>query len=241
MELGDLVRFRHCGRAVYVLADCLVGPRCPHCGEEVRFGLSDAPVRLRCPIENGHNTSCCFLVTSQLGPAGLSADNEAELHVGVSNSAGVVFSYSGSGVQRQQQGWTHCVVIPLVTPGNLDLHFMAQWDRELETYAAQDCWTPERFEEQRRFGSCCYGFALGFINQVMISEGKQPISSQDFTAQWVLPQTERMAKFLSLLELVRRRGYVSSNPNFSATESSDKSVTSLPPAAQKRDPHPLDL
>ncbi|XP_077386789.1 MKRN2 opposite strand, tandem duplicate 1 isoform X2 [Festucalex cinctus] len=185
MELSDLLRFSHCGRTVFT-APSPAGLRCPECDQAPRFSLAEAPVRVRAPVVNGHRTSCCFLVTSRHGADGLSEEANCELHVGISNSEGVVLSYTESGVRRQQHGWEQSVAVPLVAPGDC----IPNWDTQLDRFAAMDTWTPDRFEEQREFGSCCYGFALGFINQLMMSQGKQPITRQRFTTDLVLPRLE---------------------------------------------------
>ncbi|XP_061640952.1 MKRN2 opposite strand, tandem duplicate 1 [Phyllopteryx taeniolatus] len=204
MELGDLLRFSHCGRTALTAADAApAGRRCPECGRAPSFSLAEAPVRLRSPIADGHRTSCCFLVTSRDGADGLSEEKDCELHVGISNSEGVVLSYTESGVQRQQHGWQQSIVIPLVAPGDRIPH----WDEQLDRFAATDAWTPHRFEEQREFGSCCYGFALGFINQMLMSQGKQPISRERFTSDLVLPRVRAASEYLALFRHVRRHGY----------------------------------
>lgn len=59
-------------------------------------------------------------------------------------SAGMVFSYTESGVQRQQCGWEQSVAVPLVAPGNQSSSFRRRWDVLLEEFACQDTWTPHR-------------------------------------------------------------------------------------------------
>lgn len=58
--------------------------------------------------------------------------------------AGVVFSYTESGVQRQQQGWELSIVVPLVAPSNDSLSFRTLWDEQLETYSRLNTWTAGR-------------------------------------------------------------------------------------------------
>ncbi|XP_061899236.1 MKRN2 opposite strand protein-like [Entelurus aequoreus] len=212
MELGDLLRFTHCGKTVFTLADA-AGLWCPVCGQKVRFALSDAPVRIRSPIRDGHHASCCFLVTSQGGTASLSEEKDSELHVGISSSDGLVFSYTEFGVQRQVQGWEQSIIIPLVAPGNHISDFKRKWDTQLGEFAALDIWTPDRFQEEREFGSCCYGFALGFINRVMTLQGKQSISRECFTSHYVLPRIESASRYLSVFHHVRRHGYCGAEGN----------------------------
>ncbi|XP_049590336.1 MKRN2 opposite strand, tandem duplicate 1 [Syngnathus scovelli] len=203
MELGDLLRFSHCGRTVFTDADAGVLLRCPECGRAPSLSLAEAPVRLRAPVVNGHRTGCCFLVTSRYGAVGLSEESDCELHVGISDSEGAVWSYSESGIRRQHHGWEQSIAVPLVAPGDC----IPDWDMRLEHFATLDEWTPERFEEQREFGSCCYGFALGFINQLMTSQGRRPITKEHFTSDLVLPRVKAASGYLAVFRYVSRHGY----------------------------------
>ncbi|KAM4613373.1 MKRN2 opposite strand, tandem duplicate 1 [Polymixia lowei] len=239
-----VLRFRHCGRIIYTFNNKTepdAGSRtgrtgepgrtntCPACQEPLRFGLLDAPVVLPSPFSDGHKTSCSFLIASRLGPTFISEQSDSELHVGISNSEGVVFSYTEVGVQCQQQGWEQCLTIPLVTPdnhsstlgvpsnysshlvntGNSSLIFKKYWDRQLEMFASLDAWTPQRFVEERESGSCCYGFALAFINQLRRSEGIEPISRNTFTIQYILPRMTTSSKYLSVYQHIQQHGYYS--------------------------------
>ncbi|XP_029007784.2 MKRN2 opposite strand, tandem duplicate 1 [Betta splendens] len=209
MERRDLLRFRHCGLTVYVL-DESAGPAlllCPLCGQAVRFSLTEAPVRVRTPVRDGHRAACSFLITSQHGVAGLSEENDSELHVGISSSRGLVFSYTELGVQCQKVGWEQSIVVPLLSPGDDSLRFRTLWDKHLETFSGLNIWTADRFQEQREFGSCCYGFALSFVNNVMRSEGKGLISREHFTSQYVLPKMEMASRYLSMYEHICQHRY----------------------------------
>ncbi|KAK2861564.1 hypothetical protein Q5P01_001097 [Channa striata] len=211
MGFGDLLRFRHCDRTIFTLGEPVdpAGLRCPICRQAVRLGLMEAPVRIHAPIRDGHQTACSFLITSQLGAAGFSEENESELHVGISNSKGVVFSYTELGVQRQQEGWEQSIIVPLVAPGDDTLSFRMLWDQQLETFSNLNTWTGDRFQEHREFGSCCYGFALSYINHVMRSEGKEPITREHFTSQYILRRTEAASQYLSVYQHVCLHGYYS--------------------------------
>uniref|UniRef100_A0A7N6A4W1 MKRN2 opposite strand, tandem duplicate 2 n=1 Tax=Anabas testudineus TaxID=64144 RepID=A0A7N6A4W1_ANATE len=213
MELRDLLRFRHCSRTIYTLV-YPAGPawlRCPVCGQVVRLSLTEAPVRIRTPITDGHRAACSFLITSQHGAAGFSELNRSELHVGISNSEGSVFSYTESGIQCQLVGWEQSIIIPLVAPGNDSLCFRTVWDKHLRKFSHLNTWTADRFQEEREFGSCCYGFALSFINHVMRSEGSEPISRECFTSQYVLPRMEVASRYLSVHQHICLHGYYSTS------------------------------
>ncbi|KAM3843035.1 MKRN2 opposite strand protein-like [Diretmus argenteus] len=209
-----MLRFSHCGNIIYTFDRLMTSRRdlpsntgrCPVCRDVMRLGLLDAPVSVPSPFINGHQAPCCFLIASQQGALQLREQNDSELHVGISNSEGVVFSYTESGVQRQQQDWEQSLAITLVAPGNLSLNFRKYWDRQLEKFASLDTWTPQRFAEDRDFGSCCYGFALSFINQLRRSEVTDPISRDAFTSQYVLPRMKTASKFLSVYQHISQHG-----------------------------------
>ncbi|XP_067361487.1 MKRN2 opposite strand, tandem duplicate 1 isoform X2 [Channa argus] len=139
-----------------------------------------------------------------------SEENESELHVGISNSKGVVFSYTELGVLRQQVGWEQSIIVPLVAPGNDRM----LWDTQLETFSNLNTWTGDRFQEQREFGSCCYGFALSYINHVMRSEGSEPITREHFTSQYILHRMEAASKYLSVYQDVCQHGYHSTAESY---------------------------
>ncbi|XP_077459469.1 MKRN2 opposite strand, tandem duplicate 1 [Stigmatopora argus] len=204
MELVDLLRFSHCGRTVWTATPATPATplRCPECGRAPRFPLAEAPVRVRAPVVDGHRTSCCFLVTSREGADGLREDNDCELHAGISNSRGVVFSYTESGVRHERRGWHQSVAVTLVAPG----WWVPDWDERLERFAAEDGWTASRFEEPREFGSCCLGFALGFVNCLLASRGERPVDQRRFTRDLVLPRVRAVSVYLTALHHVRRHG-----------------------------------
>ncbi|XP_077583004.1 MKRN2 opposite strand, tandem duplicate 1 [Stigmatopora nigra] len=205
MELVDLLRFSHCGRTVWTATSATPATplRCPECGRAPSFPLAEAPVRVRAPVVDGHRTGCCFLVTSREGADGLREDNDCELHVGISNSRGVVFSYTESGVRRERRGWHQSAAVTLVAPGRR----VPDWDERLERYADEDGWTAGRFEEPREFGSRCLGFALGFVNRLLTLRGERPVDQRRFTRDLVLPRVRAVSVYLSALRQVRRHGY----------------------------------
>ncbi|XP_061788237.1 MKRN2 opposite strand protein-like isoform X2 [Nerophis lumbriciformis] len=201
MELGDLLRFTHCGKTVFTLADA-AGMWCPVCGQKVRFALSDAPVRIRSPIRDGHHASCCFLVTSQGGTASLSDfEGTSDLHTGISSTSGVVYNYTERGVSRDVSGWQHCVSIPLVRPDRF--HLLAQWDQYLDRFSDVPLWDPtwHSFDEDNHN---CFSFCLQFINSVLSVEGRPPLTRETFTRTFILPRMARVSKYMTLCRHIEK-------------------------------------
>ncbi|XP_047005276.1 MKRN2 opposite strand, tandem duplicate 1 isoform X2 [Ictalurus punctatus] len=148
-----VVKFRHCGKDIYSFSKLDVTLKqqnacsaernvCPVCRNALVLGLLDAPVALPSPFTNGHETQCSFLLGANEGPWYLGEWRETELHVGLSDSKGLVYNYTLAGVQRDEHGWEQCVSIQLVPPYRQDLTQL--WDKELNLFSSLPVWTPER-------------------------------------------------------------------------------------------------
>ncbi|XP_018946477.2 MKRN2 opposite strand, tandem duplicate 1 [Cyprinus carpio] len=201
---NTLIRYTHCGRNIYSFP-CPGQLQCPVCQQSLRFGLLDAPVALPCPFRSGHTVPCAFLIASAHGPSHLGEWHDTEIHVGLSDSAGLVYNYTLSGVRRDERGWERCVCMQLCperTPERRE-----SWDRELERFSSLPRWAPERFAEEREFGSCCYGFALTFINHMRSLDGRVSLSRDEFTASHVLPRMKTVSLYISIYQAVSRHGF----------------------------------
>ncbi|KAF4093984.1 hypothetical protein AMELA_G00008070 [Ameiurus melas] len=211
-----VVKFRHCGKDIYSFSKpgvtlkeqnaCTAErPVCPVCRNALVLGLLEAPVALPSPFTNGHGTRCSFLLGANEGPWCLGEWRETELHVGLSDSKGLVYNYTLAGVQRDEHGWEQCVSIQLVPPYRQDL--IQLWDAELNLFSSLPAWTPERFHEEREFGSCCYGFALTFINHMRSLDSKAPLSRNEFTSAHVLSRMKCASMYIRVYEEIAQHGF----------------------------------
>ncbi|XP_026096517.1 MKRN2 opposite strand, tandem duplicate 1 [Carassius auratus] len=201
---NTLIRFTHCGRSIFSFS----GPgelQCPVCQQRVRFGLLDAPVALPCPFRSGHTVPCALLIACARGPAHLAEWHDTEIHVGLSDSAGLVYNYTLSGVRRDECGWERCVCVQLGSERTPERR--ESWDTELERFSSLPQWAPERFAEEREFGSCCYGFALTFINHMRSLEEKESLSRDQFTGSHVLPRMKTVSLYISIYQAVLQHGF----------------------------------
>ncbi|XP_058701359.1 MKRN2 opposite strand protein isoform X2 [Poecile atricapillus] len=141
-----LLRVRHCRALLYCRR---VPPRCPACGGDLRgpAGLSAAPARLPCPFRHGHGQPRAFLIRPSRGTFLLDYDGHCDLHVGITNSQGVVYNYDQEGVHRDGSGWEQCISVALVQPDMWEL--LQQWDNLLEEFSLEEAWLPESREASR--------------------------------------------------------------------------------------------
>ncbi|XP_009320288.1 PREDICTED: MKRN2 opposite strand protein [Pygoscelis adeliae] len=120
-------------------------------------------------------------------------DGKSDLHVGITNSNGVVYNYNEEGIHRAETGWEQCISIPLVQPDMFGL--LQQWDALLEEFSVGEAWLPHRYEEHDHN---CYTYALAFINSVLTAQGKRQMSKSEFTEKFVIPQTKKASKYITL-------------------------------------------
>ncbi|XP_023655554.2 MKRN2 opposite strand protein [Paramormyrops kingsleyae] len=200
----SVIRFSHCGRNIYCFS---IPERCPQCG--VGLGgrrLEEAPVSIPSPFSNGHKALCSFLIAPTEGHFVREFDGGSDLHTGITDTNGVVYNYTKTGVRRDEYGWERCISIPLVQPDMYNL--INQWDRYLDKFSSAHMWDTQwqRFDEEKHN---CYNFTLMFINCVLATEHKRALSKDEFTNAFVLPRIKRASKYSVLCrEIAENHFYI---------------------------------
>ncbi|XP_006117689.1 MKRN2 opposite strand protein isoform X2 [Pelodiscus sinensis] len=136
-------------------------------------------------------------------------NGSSDLHVGITNTNGLVYNYNETGVHRVEHGWEQCISILLVQPDMYGL--LNQWDKYLEEFSTGEAWFFHRYDEHHHN---CYTYALTFINCVLAAQGKQPTSKSEFTERFVIPQTRKASKYITLYqEVAENYFYISDSPD----------------------------
>ncbi|XP_008696082.1 MKRN2 opposite strand protein [Ursus maritimus] len=202
-----LIKFNHCKKYIYSFS---MPQCCPLCGQVTGSRkLEEAPVSISDPFTNGHQEKCSFLLRPTQGTFLREYDGRSDLHVGITNTNGIVYNYTTCGVQRDEVGWEQSVSIPLLQPGMFGL--MDQWDKYLEDFSATEAWLPQRYEDDHHN---CYSYTLTFINCVLTAEGKEQLGKREFTEKYVVPRTRKASKYITLYRAIEERGfYVTDRPD----------------------------
>ncbi|XP_012640741.1 MKRN2 opposite strand protein [Microcebus murinus] len=205
-EVGKpLIKFDHCKRSIYSFG---VPQCCPLCRKDMGSRkLEEAPVSIANPFTNGHGEKCSFLLRPTQGTFLREYDGRSDLHVGITNTNGVVYNYNVYGVQRDETGWEQSISVPLLQPNMYGL--MDQWDKYLEDFSTSGAWLPHRYEEDRHN---CYTYALTFINCVLAAEGKEHLDKSEFTEKHVVPRTRLASKYITLHRAIEERGFYVTDP-----------------------------
>ncbi|XP_006740301.1 MKRN2 opposite strand protein [Leptonychotes weddellii] len=202
-----LIKFSHCKKYIYSFS---VPQSCPLCQQVMGSRkLEEAPVSISNPFTNGHQEKCSFLLRPTQGTFLREYDGRSDLHVGITNTNGVVYNYTTHGVQRDEAGWEQSVSIPLLQPGMFGL--MDQWDKYLDDFSATGAWLPQRYEEDRHN---CYSYTFTFINCILTTEGKEQLGKDEFIEKYVVPRTRKASKYITLYRVIEERGfYVTDHPD----------------------------
>nr|XP_020032742.1 MKRN2 opposite strand protein [Castor canadensis] len=195
-----LIKFNHCKKSIYSFR---VPRSCPLCRQDVGLTkLEEAPVSIASPFTNGHQEKCSFLLRPTHGTFLREYDGSSDLHVGITNTNGVVYNYNQQGVQRDEAGWEQSLSVPLVQPGMFGL--LDHWDKYLEDFSATEDWLPHRYEEDHHN---CYSYTLTFINCVLVTESRAQLGKSEFTEKYVLPRTRLASKYIMLYRTIEARGF----------------------------------
>ncbi|TEA42572.1 hypothetical protein DBR06_SOUSAS1610059 [Sousa chinensis] len=195
-----IIKFNHCQKYIYSFS---VPPCCPLCWQDVGSRkLEEAPVSIPNPFTDGHQEECSFLLRPTQGTFLREYDGRSDLHVGITNTNGVVYNYTVHGVQRDEAGWGQSVSIPLLQPGMFGL--MDQWDEYLEDFSTTGAWLPHRYEEDHHN---CYSYALKFINCVLATQGEERLDRDEFTEKFVIPRTRKASKYIMLYRMIEEHGF----------------------------------
>ncbi|XP_043107207.1 MKRN2 opposite strand protein [Puntigrus tetrazona] len=217
MDHKSVIKFSHCDKDIYCF---FVPDQCPECGMSFSGKrLEEAPVSVPSPFSNGHKEPCSFLVASGEDGALRDFDGSSDLHTGITDTNGTVYNYTRCGVQREQQGWERCLCVPLVQPDMFSL--MSQWDQYLEKFSSAQTWDPswQSFNEESHN---CYSYSLTFINCVLATQSKRPLSKDEFTRSFVLPRIKRASKYTTLCrEISQNHFYIVDSPRRNSREEED--------------------
>lgn len=195
-----LIKINHCKKAIFGFS---VPKQCPLCGYNlICRRLDEAPVSIPSPFINGHTEKCSFLLKPTTGTFLRGYDGSSDLHVGITNTTGLVFNYNETGVHVAEHGWEQCVSVPLVQPDMYSL--LKQWDVYLEKFSAQAIWLPHRYEEHLHN---CYTYALTFINSVLSAQGKKQMNKSEFTERFVIPRTRKASKYITIYKEICNNGF----------------------------------
>lgn len=189
--------FQHCDKRAKVFAFS-VPEFCPVCGSDLRCAdLRTPPFRIPFPFRNAaeSNVPCSVVIKPTNGDFLHNYQNAVDLHIGVTDSRGVVHEYDRAGWKNTETDrWNQCLAISIVP--SLDKKWMDYWDYSLQAIGERDTWSPESYNENDHN---CYTFVLMFLKTLQLRSLSATVRSKtDFCREFIVPRTTQAAKYISL-------------------------------------------
>ncbi|XP_014675054.1 PREDICTED: MKRN2 opposite strand protein-like [Priapulus caudatus] len=193
--------FEHCqkGRKIYALQ---IPGECPLCG--VLLASSELilpPFRVPSPFSRSPHS---LVIRPTIGSFLRDYKNARDLHIGITNSKGLVHDYNEKGVNFGSSSWEQCVSVPL------QCRNARRWDAELRNFSAHGDWFPQNYSESDHN---CLDFVVGFLRHAEATvRVSAPLCKEQLCAELILPRMTQAAKYVTLYRRVSAEtAYVSAS------------------------------
>lgn len=122
-----------------------------------------------------------------------------DLHIGITNSEGIVFEYDKEGIIiNDWSKWINCILLTIV-PSSWEDH----WNETLKIMLKDSKWKSENYDES---SMNCFNFVLEFIHNLQYM-GMKFISKEDMCNKLILPKIQEAIKYNSLFKKLQTNKY----------------------------------
>lgn len=208
MEDKPIKCFQHCARATNIL--CFSVPQiCPLCREDVTLTpCRIPPYCITSPFVAAGDTQCCLVIKPTVGNFLRDFGNSSNLHVGLTDSKGVVHEFDENGLTIGGSNWCQCVSVKLI---QVTQEIVQQWDRGLQEFVLSSAWSKERYHEDR---NNCYDFVIEFLRHLGLDRLYPCLSDRlVFCRELILPRTHKAGQYISLYREILKKGFVCQKVN----------------------------
>jgi len=196
--------FQHCSRDWNIL--CFTIPDvCPLCGHDtMTTEMRIPPYLIQSPLTDANTTQCCVVIKPTIGCFLTDYTNQSNLHIAVTNTAGVVYEFDERGVTVGGSDWTQCLRVNVL--GILSETVYKKCDETLAIMAQNETWTKEKYNE---FSHNCYDFVMQFLRNISNVVKTGCLESRSlFCEQVIVPVTSKAGKYISMYRTVATDGYI---------------------------------
>ncbi|XP_014769966.1 MKRN2 opposite strand protein [Octopus bimaculoides] len=200
----DIIRcFQHCSNKTNIFYCRQLPTTCPLCsGDVINSDSLLPPYRIESPFIDAVRLPFAVVVKPTQGTFLQDYQNAANLHIGVTNSQGVVYEYDENGITIGSISWTCCIAVSFSDLLTNRL-FETEWDGQLARYSQDLTWVPQRYHEEDHN---CFSFVTSFLklNGVLPAD----VSKQHFLTQFLIKHTTKGSKYISLYRQIVTEGYL---------------------------------
>lgn len=122
-----------------------------------------------------------------------------DLHIGITNSEGIVFEYDTAGIiVNDRSKWTDCIALKMI-PSSWD----NQWDKSLDAMLKDIKWKSENYNDVTMN---CFNFVIEFINNLQYADMRF-VNKEDICDKLILPKIQEAIKYNSLFKKLKLNKY----------------------------------
>lgn len=192
-----IICFQHCGPKVFCMN---LTDKCPSCEEdlsEAKFLLM--PFRVPYPFVRASQYPCAVVIKPTVGDFLNDYYNSMDLHIGVTNSSGLIVEFDKHGLRRHKsKEWDQCLLLDQV-----DTPWREHWDNVLTTFCKDSCWTAKDYDEDAHN---CYSFVLCFLCALDYGTLSTAAANRSlFCEQFIVGRTTSAGKYISLFRKLKER------------------------------------
>lgn len=204
-DKGMIRCFQHCDANTNILCFSQIPLICPICRQDVTKTESlIPPFRLPSPLTNATENPFSVVMRPTVGNFLEDYQNSANLHIGLTNSKGIVYDFDEGGVHIGSSSWNLCVAASLIN------HITSQtaelWDVLLDKYAKKSDWSSHRYEEQEHN---CFTFVMRFFQfSKLVNAIPAARSRKEFITEFLLPHTQKTSKYIAMYRQIAAHGFL---------------------------------
>ncbi|XP_005109122.1 MKRN2 opposite strand protein [Aplysia californica] len=195
----DLRSFQHCRKDIDLV--CFRLPtQCPLCGQSTATTESRIPPYvLPSPFVSSHTTPRTIVLKPTEGDFIRNYERTCDLHIGVTDSKGLVYDFDERGL-NQGSVWPHCLVVWTHDQP-------AEWDQALSYICGQPAWSARRYDEH---GQNCFTFVLHFLSLLPTSQraGVGHMTKEEFCDSFLVSRTKKAEQYIHLYRQALEAGCV---------------------------------
>ena len=158
------------------------------------------PFRIASPFSHSTDAANSFVICPAEGSYSDCELSLDDLHVGITDSKGIVYHYNDNGINIDDHGWTEVISVRFPSADVQPQH----WDSILLELAKQSKWTAEQYNEAT---NNCFTFALNFLARAgVIKTQPQLMTATEFCHQYVMQVLDKASNYIKLVKTISKEG-----------------------------------
>ncbi|XP_011500483.1 PREDICTED: MKRN2 opposite strand protein [Ceratosolen solmsi marchali] len=190
--VNNLICFQHCC-TTYIFCKT-VPEKCPICDNFLTTLLLE-PFVIPYPLVNAKDYPCSIVVRPSVGSFLDDYNVNNDLHIGITNSSGMVIEYDECGLVRDDgDKWKCCASIRLIPES-----WVTFWDENLNKMCNDVIWNANNYDNAE-FN--CFNFVISFLKELKYSD-IQFMNKVDMCKEFILPRIQNILKYVSLCNYLK--------------------------------------